>query len=251
MLALWLAATFTFFILTFRSGFVQEIVPHVDESTFAAYLKARERAHEAKLSRQHEAQMRAYKQRVEKVLRDSITAPRNHIIEDILTLRCPRPDCRAAFVDFDGCLALVCHACKCGFCGVCMADCGADAHDHVRQCAYANTGGRAHASTEDIPRMQNAWRLDRLREFLAPLQADLPPARGAVAVAGAQGHAAADGGAPWWRRGWRNGARAHAAGPQVYACLTQSAYHSARVTCDLLKEGTRQRSVDWQRHKGC
>lgn len=51
--------------------------------------------------------------------------------ENILTLRCPR--CSRAFADFDGCNALTCPACKCGFCAICFTDCGRDAHPHIRE----------------------------------------------------------------------------------------------------------------------
>lgn len=53
-----------------------------------------------------------------------------HIRESILTPSCPR--CNQVFVDFDGCVALTCHRCKAEFCGLCFADCGSDAHQHVR-----------------------------------------------------------------------------------------------------------------------
>lgn len=50
-------------------------------------------------------------------------------VADLLNLFCPR--CEAVFEDFDGCLALTCHSCGCGFCGLCFRDCGADAHQHI------------------------------------------------------------------------------------------------------------------------
>lgn len=40
---------------------------------------------------------------------------RLHVCENILTLKCPRPSCRRAFLDFEGCMALSCN-CGCGFC---------------------------------------------------------------------------------------------------------------------------------------
>jgi len=59
---------------------------------------------------------------------------RLHIIEEILTLRCPR--CKTAFVDFSGCFALTCgkNSCHAGFCAWCLMDCGGDAHGHVPTC---------------------------------------------------------------------------------------------------------------------
>eukprot|EP00811_Abedinium_folium_P012236 NODE_21343_length_758_cov_4.706815.p2 GENE.NODE_21343_length_758_cov_4.706815~~NODE_21343_length_758_cov_4.706815.p2 ORF type:complete len:106 (+),score=23.77 NODE_21343_length_758_cov_4.706815:3-320(+) len=57
-----------------------------------------------------------------------------HVIENILTLRCP--SCSQAFVDFNGCFALVCARCGGHFCGWCLKPClTADTtHNHVRRC---------------------------------------------------------------------------------------------------------------------
>ena len=60
-----------------------------------------------------------------------------HIIDKILTLLCPNGH---AFVDFDGCFALKCSICPCHFCGWCLADCGGDAHAHVRTCRHKPAG---------------------------------------------------------------------------------------------------------------
>ena len=65
---------------------------------------------------------------------------KRHVVEDILTLKCPR--CAQAFTDFHGCFALICSRrnCKCTFCGWCLADCGVDprhsasCHRHVANC---------------------------------------------------------------------------------------------------------------------
>ena len=60
----------------------------------------------------------------------SATRMRNIIVE-ALNLACPR--CKAALVDWDGCDALTCGRCRAGFCGLCLEDCKADAHEHLRQ----------------------------------------------------------------------------------------------------------------------
>eukprot|EP00966_Prymnesium_polylepis_P058887 1364910-Prymnesium_polylepis.2 len=60
--------------------------------------------------------------------------PSRLVSPPLCVCRCPRPDCRQAFFDFQGCTALECSRCPCRFCGWCLADCGTDAHDHVRQC---------------------------------------------------------------------------------------------------------------------
>eukprot|EP01047_Picozoa_sp_COSAG01_P082414 COSAG01_NODE_16820_length_1201_cov_1.062613_1_plen_53_part_10 len=39
---------------------------------------------------------------------------RKHIVEELLTLKCPREACRQAFIDFTGCFALTCGRCGCG-----------------------------------------------------------------------------------------------------------------------------------------
>jgi hypothetical protein len=65
---------------------------------------------------------------------------KRHVVEEILTLKCPR--CTQAFTDFHGCFALICSRpnCKCTFCGWCLADCGVDprhsasCHRHVANC---------------------------------------------------------------------------------------------------------------------
>ena len=53
-----------------------------------------------------------------------INDAKNTITEDILTLKCPRSSCKAAFVDFEGCFALSCGSCPCQFCAGCLKDCG-------------------------------------------------------------------------------------------------------------------------------
>jgi hypothetical protein len=60
---------------------------------------------------------------------------RNHILDKLLSLSCPR--CERVFDDFEGCFALKCSGkggCGCGFCGWCLEDCGADSHAHVAVC---------------------------------------------------------------------------------------------------------------------
>ena len=75
---------------------------------------------------------------------------RLHIVENILTLHCPREGCRAAVLDFDGCFAVTCSNCRCGFCGWCLRDCGGDAHAHVKQCATSRHRGSFYGSQEEF-----------------------------------------------------------------------------------------------------
>ena len=64
---------------------------------------------------------------------EKLRSAKEHIVERILTLACPR--CTQAFVDFEGCFALNCGRCRAAFCAYCLADCGRDAHAHVGTCA--------------------------------------------------------------------------------------------------------------------
>jgi hypothetical protein len=63
---------------------------------------------------------------------------RKKIVDEILTLRCPR--CKIAFVDFVNCFALTCSNknCNAGFCAWCLFDAGNDAHQHVFNCKEGN-----------------------------------------------------------------------------------------------------------------
>ena len=94
-----------------------------------------------------------------------------HVEEELLTARCPR--CRRAFADFDGCAALRCFLCGCGFCAWCLADCGADAHAHIAACPdspavdpVAGAAGAAYYAPERVVRDRAAR---RLREYLSSL----------------------------------------------------------------------------------
>ena len=146
---------------------VQELVTHVQPDTFAAFIAAQQRAAEADMAEEMGRRLEAFKAQLAQGAEDSVTKARTFIIDHVLTLHCPR--CKAAFLDFDGCLAITCrqHRCHCGFCGVCLEDCGDDAHEHVTQCKY--TQGDMFASEADVPVMQNAWRRDKIAEHLSGL----------------------------------------------------------------------------------
>jgi hypothetical protein len=86
------------------------------------------------------------------------------IAEQQLLLRCPR--CAVAFADYDGCNALQCAKCGCGFCALCLRDCrdeGNDAHTH---CAREH-GGNIH----DRPRFERTHRERRVRAVAAAVRA--------------------------------------------------------------------------------
>jgi len=91
---------------------------------------------------------------------------REKIIDDILTLRCPR--CRQAFYDFEGCFALYCSVCPCRFCGWCLSDCGnQDAHPHVATCPHKEPGADKYFGTKEMfESAQNKRRRKALLELL-------------------------------------------------------------------------------------
>jgi hypothetical protein len=89
------------------------------------------------------------------------------IVDEILTLRCPR--CSQAFLDFEGCFALRCHSCQCGFCGWCLQDCGTDAHSHVATCRDKLGTDKYFGSEKLFEQAQRKRRLDALVLFLKTL----------------------------------------------------------------------------------
>ena len=145
-----------------------EIASFVDAATFKLFQDAKGKLIEARLAKQAEAMFeKRLESELEKVkeMGKEVFEARKHILvsptaawlwlrkvvvrlerrklsccvrdgpqEEILMLKCPR--CSQAFIDFTGCMALTCSqaGCGCGFCGWCLADCGSDAHAHVRTC---------------------------------------------------------------------------------------------------------------------
>jgi translation initiation factor 1 (eIF-1/SUI1) len=94
---------------------------------------------------------------------------RLHIAENILTLHCPRVGCGAAILDFDGCMAVTCDRCKCGFCGWCLADCGADAHDHVKKCVHSLRKGGFYGSQAEFNQVHRQRRGAAVTAYLATI----------------------------------------------------------------------------------
>jgi len=95
---------------------------------------------------------------------------RKHIVENILTLKCPR--CGQAFIDFNGCMALTCsrQGCGCGFCARCLKDCGSDAHGHVALCGgnhdvYGSFEQFEHGQVQRKRRMVNEYLLSKSSEL--------------------------------------------------------------------------------------
>lgn len=128
-----------------------------------SYLKARDRVREKKQAEDHAHDMELLEQRLRMELADQTANVRRHILETVLTTACPC--CGAAFLDFEGCMALKCSraGCGCGFCAICLENCGSNAHPHVLACQF-NTSRDYFASKASFQEMQKAWRTARVKE---------------------------------------------------------------------------------------
>jgi hypothetical protein len=133
------------------------------------------------LSGRYEQRLEAERARIAAMTKEDLQVDemRRHVVDRLLTLACPR--CSAAFLDFNGCFALTCHRCRCGFCAWCLADCGADAHQHVPSCTHNGTeaaggaaaggGGRSvYGKAEAFARGQQQRRRRMVQEYLATLK---------------------------------------------------------------------------------
>ena len=84
-------------------------------------------------------------------------------------MKCPRPECSQAFIDFEGCFALSCSRCPCHFCGWCGVDCGGDAHPHVRQCPHKTSSDPYYAPVSEFERAQRVLKARKVATFLTTL----------------------------------------------------------------------------------
>jgi hypothetical protein len=99
-----------------------------------------------------------------------VSGLRTQLIEKYFLLRCPR--CYQAFLDYEGCDALKCEKCGCGYCGLCLKDCGNNAHTHVRDTNHAEMSEelRAHSSTDAKRRIHAMLRKSALVEALGTIK---------------------------------------------------------------------------------
>lgn len=74
---------------------------------------------------------------------------RLELIDGMLTLHCPNPRCKLAFIDFDGCFAVTCHSCKANFCAWCIDHWTMDdVHGHVPGCRESLSPGQFYGSQQ-------------------------------------------------------------------------------------------------------
>jgi len=154
----------------FTDGALARSLP---DDTFSTYAEAKQKLAEqrinAELERNFEARLATERQRFATVNADeSARRARQHIVERILTLACPR--CGQAFLDFNGCFALTCSRCQAGFCAYCLADCGTDAHAHVASCPHGRGG--YHGSFGVFEAAQRERRARMVKDYVETLPKD-------------------------------------------------------------------------------
>lgn len=147
---------------------VSQMLHHLDKETLAVYLKARDDIIESNAQLEHNFKIRQLEEQIAQMSagRDKkVQLHRKRAVEEILTLKCPR--CHLAFLDFDGCFALSCRGCKCGFCAYCLKDCGNDAHRHVATCQHNIAPGRdVHGPIHTFERAQKERRTRLITRFI-------------------------------------------------------------------------------------
>lgn len=102
-------------------------------------------------------------------------AARRHI-EEMMDLHCPK--CNSVFGQFTGCAALTCAyaGCNAHFCAFCLADCGSDAHPHVRACPLNPKRNEYFVDEATWARVVDGERRKKLQTYWATLGAGLQDA---------------------------------------------------------------------------
>jgi hypothetical protein len=170
------------------------VLAFVDDATFAIFRQAFAEVVELlafnKAKSEFQSKVGEMRRELMRVQSDSerrIHRHRLHICENILTLKCPRPACGLAVLDFDGCVwsttvfcfilfecaSFRCFAvsciCGCSFCAWCMADCGRDAHAHVRRCPSNANPGTYHGTVAQFDKTNKDRRRIAVQQFLHSL----------------------------------------------------------------------------------
>eukprot|EP01137_Pigoraptor_chileana_P011404 Opistho-2@62224 len=154
------------------------VADHVTSQTFGAFIDSQRKLSAAIATLELD---RVWNERLEQVRQAArpsremvIRLHKEHIEERILTLRCPR--CATAFVEFEGCFALVCGTCNAKFCGWCLVDCGDPlsepnrannlTHRHVVRCSLRRSVDPLYGDMALFERVQCERRQKATREYL-------------------------------------------------------------------------------------
>jgi hypothetical protein len=151
-----------------------ELAQHLFMQTFESLQRARDLCIE---QRTLQAAQHAHQEQAARAAAGAVAKARVHIIDYILTLRCPA--CSKAFCDFDGCFALRCadeqgHGCGAAFCAFCLRNCARDAHRHVAECTLnISTGRSVWGTLEQFNAAQRARRQLLVQQYLLTLEPQL------------------------------------------------------------------------------
>jgi hypothetical protein len=125
----------------------QELAKACSPEVYQLYEAAKKGKMEANISVQFQKEYLAQQQRMQSNRREDqhVLQARDHILNNILTLKCPR--CAKPFIDFTNCCALTCmdeagNGCNASFCAFCLKLCDGDAHKHVAHCPKNTNPGR-------------------------------------------------------------------------------------------------------------
>lgn len=93
---------------------------------------------------------------------------KKNVIDNVLPMRCPNPDCNQQFDDFDGCFCLTCGTCNIKFCAWCFrcsfTDTSDVMHAHVRNCPIGN--GNVYGDKIRLVHVWNDMRIAKFRELV-------------------------------------------------------------------------------------
>eukprot|EP00930_Biecheleria_cincta_P086782 TRINITY_DN76027_c0_g1_i1.p1 TRINITY_DN76027_c0_g1~~TRINITY_DN76027_c0_g1_i1.p1 ORF type:complete len:793 (-),score=121.21 TRINITY_DN76027_c0_g1_i1:345-2723(-) len=147
----------------------QVVATHTSPGVYKLYSTATREAHEKDVREQTERNVEARLRADRSNNYDSDAHMRQHIIENILTNKCPR--CGQAFYDFEACSALKCKrpGCKCAFCAFCFKDCGRDAHKHVGSCPL-NPSGELFVTPATWSNKLRTLKIQKLKDYLDTLR---------------------------------------------------------------------------------
>jgi hypothetical protein len=155
---------------------------------FGAFLRAKLAANEEKVVSDYEERLKTVRAQVEQEVLAGLNRQterlrqRNHIIEELLTIKCPNRRCQLAFImdaGFDDCFALGCIACGSNFCGWCLRNSGAgDAHEHTTRCRpeqlkprglfpqHDNYNGRKYSAKQCFDQVHGPRRAAAVKAYL-------------------------------------------------------------------------------------
>jgi len=163
--------------LIFLKGTELEILSLVGDDGLVKYMKVREEIAHIQAAEETEDRIRRQfenEKEQAKLTKGRVDNHRLFIADNILTLQCPR--CKQPILDFYGCFAVThgkdLNGCGCSFCAWCLADCGNDAHAHVRNCGLnPKPGSLGFMSNPDdaanLKRVQNSRTRTALEKYFS------------------------------------------------------------------------------------